>query len=140
MNRMTWTGWQITHYFALILFALSSLLLAPRAHANTVFSEDFESWWGDWYADKGVRQVGAPTAAPIACDVGGGTHCAGTVLDGNYPDNTDSQLISTTVTLPAACGPDPLVLRFRHWFSQYAMTAAVYRSPLMTRRRAGRVG
>ncbi|BBO84834.1 hypothetical protein DSCO28_54000 [Desulfosarcina ovata subsp. sediminis] len=77
----------------------------------------FESGWGDWYADRGVWQVGTPTSGPGSAH--GGTQCVGTVLDGNYPDYTDSRLVSPTLTLPTVSGSEEIHLRFWQWFSYY---------------------
>ncbi len=77
----------------------------------------FETGWGDWYADRGVWQVGAPTAGPGGCYAG--TQCAGTVLDGNYPSYTDSRLISPTITLENVSGAEEIHLRFWQWFAYY---------------------
>ena len=79
------------------------------------FSGDFDSGWGDWYADNGVWQVGAPSVGPPSCYQGAG--CAGTVLDGNYPTSTVSRLISPSVTLPNLAVGGQMQLRFWHWFS-----------------------
>jgi hypothetical protein len=83
----------------------------------TVFSEDFEAGWGDWSADAGVWEIGVPTAGPTASQ--GGSQCAGTILDGNYPTYTSSRLISPAITLPAISGSNDLSLRFMHWFEYY---------------------
>ncbi len=75
--------------------------------------EGFESGLGDWYPERGIWQVGAPTWGP-----GGGytgTKCAGTVLAGNYPDNADSRLVSPAFVVPAASASPRL--RFWHWFA-----------------------
>ncbi|MBW2663913.1 MAG: choice-of-anchor J domain-containing protein, partial [Deltaproteobacteria bacterium] len=76
------------------------------------FTGDFESGWQDWSADRGVWQIGTPTAGPEECH--SGLQCAGTVLDGNYPANTDSRLISPSINLPH---DEEIYLRFWHWFS-----------------------
>ena len=78
-------------------------------------TEDFEPGWGDWSTDNGVWQVGTPTAGPEYCH--SGVNCAGTNLDGNYPNNTDSRLISPSIQLPAVSGDEEIHLRFWHWFS-----------------------
>ena len=80
-----------------------------------MFGGDFDSGWGDWYADNGVWQVGAPTVGPPSCYQGAG--CAGTVLDGNYPNSTVSRLISPSVTLPNLAVGGQMQVRFWHWFS-----------------------
>lgn len=73
--------------------------------------ETFESSWGDWHTDCGVWEVGVPKLGP------GGAHegrsAAATNLDGVYPPQTDSRLISPIVTLPT--GPRPK-LRFWQWY------------------------
>ena len=66
------------------------------------FSGDFETGWDDWSADRGVWQVGIPTAGPGGCYEG--SQCAGTVLDGNYPNATDSRFISSTMMLQTVTG------------------------------------
>ncbi len=78
--------------------------------------EDFESGYGDWYAGRGVWEIGVPTAGPSSAH--GGAQCAGTVLGGDYPLDTCSTLVSPAVTLPAKGSQDEEIrLRFSHWFS-----------------------
>ena len=80
------------------------------------FTGDFEAGWDDWSADNGLWQVGAPTVVgPATCF--SGTQCAGTVLDGNYADRTDSRLISATTVLPTVAGMDEIHLQFQQWFA-----------------------
>jgi bacillopeptidase F (M6 metalloprotease family) len=79
------------------------------------FTGDFEGGWGDWSADNGVWEVGTPAAGPGSAH--GGEKCAGTVLDANYPNNTDSRLISPSIRLPQVSGDEEIHLRFWHWFS-----------------------
>ena len=81
------------------------------------FDGSFETGWGDWYADRGVWQVGMPTSGPEGCAEG--TQCAGTILDGNYPNYTDSRLVSPTLILPALSGSAEIHLFFRQWYSLY---------------------
>jgi len=80
-----------------------------------VFREDFESGIGPWFADNGVWQVGEATSGPGSCFSGFG--CAATVLDGNYPANQDSRLISATTVLPTVSGNEELRMRFQSWTS-----------------------
>jgi len=40
-----------------------------------------------------------------------------TVLDGNYPGDTDSRLVSASHQLPTVTGVDEIHLRFQQWFS-----------------------
>ena len=79
------------------------------------FTGSFDSGWGPWSADRGVWQVGTPTAGPASCATG--SRCAGTILDGNYPASTDSRLVSATVTLPACPSGAGVHMRFQQWFS-----------------------
>lgn len=95
---------------------------AQRAFSITItrdgppatFSEDFEGGWGSWSADNGIWEVGLPTAGPNECH--SGVHCAGTVLDGDYPFN-GSSLVSPTIALPEIGPAEEIHLRFWHWFS-----------------------
>ena len=77
--------------------------------------EGFESGWEDWYTDHGVWQVGAPTTGPGSAYEG--SSAAGTNLGGNYPDNTDSRLISPVFDLPDVGAGEVLQLRFWQWYS-----------------------
>ncbi len=79
------------------------------------FTGDFEGGWGDWSASQGVWQIGAPEAGPGACLAG--ASCAGTVLNGDYVQFTDSRLVSASVRLPDDPGSELNVLRFWHWYS-----------------------
>ena len=87
------------------------------------FSGDFESGWGDWSADRGVWEVGTPTVGPTECH--GGAQCAGTILGGDYPGDTDSRLISPSITLPVVTEDEEIHLRFWQWFS-YSVNDAGY--------------
>jgi hypothetical protein len=84
------------------------------------FVGDFEPGWGDWYADRGIWEVGTLSAEP-GCYAG--ESCAGTVLDGKYPPYTDSRLISPTVTLPSVAAGETLQPRFWNWFSLGSATS-----------------
>ncbi len=90
--------------------------VSARVCDSIVLGTGWEGGWGNWYADNGVWQVGgSPTAGPGACY--SGTQCAGTVLDGNYPDFVDSRLVSPSIQLSALALGEELQLRFWHWFS-----------------------
>ena len=89
--------------------------MMSRLCITPAFTGDFEAGWADWGAGRGVWQVGAPTVGPVACFTG--SQCAGTVLDGSYPANTDSRLVSATMQLPTVAGDDEVHLRFQQWFS-----------------------
>ncbi|NCA79362.1 MAG: T9SS type A sorting domain-containing protein [Sphingobacteriia bacterium] len=103
-----------------ILFSTTTLvftLLVCSSFAQTketIFFEDFESGWGNWWADNGVWDVGVPTVGPDP------THspssCAGTNLEGNYPSNANTRLISPVISLPGLNEDEKLQLKFWHWF------------------------
>ncbi|KPK27686.1 MAG: hypothetical protein AMJ61_04830, partial [Desulfobacterales bacterium SG8_35_2] len=84
----------------LVLFCFSN----TPAYALDVFVDDFEGGQGDWFADNGVWQIGTPTAGPASCFEG--SQCMGTILDGNYPPDTDSPLISPVIDLPTLVSVD----------------------------------
>ncbi|MBU0992354.1 MAG: hypothetical protein KJ737_07650, partial [Proteobacteria bacterium] len=71
--------------------------------------------WDGWTVSNGVWEIGVPTAGPGACH--GDGDCAGTVLDGNYPLQDDSRLISPVFELPAISGDEQIELRFWQWFN-----------------------
>ena len=89
--------------------------LVNPATAQIVYEYDFESGWGNWYADNGIWDVGEPTYGPDSAH--SPTNCAGTILDGAYPHGPDSRLISPTIQLPVVNTNEEIVLRFWHWFS-----------------------
>ena len=79
--------------------------------------ENFDDGHADWSVDNtGVWQIGVPTSGPqSAYD---GTGVAATILDGNYPYNRSSRLISTAFILPATGNDDDTIeIRYRHWYS-----------------------
>ena len=102
-----------------LLFTMLFFSLQTAYADEVIFTEDFEDGWGEWYADNGIWEVGVPSDPPGAH---GGTQCAGTVLNGNYPNNTDSRLIYDLPHLPGLClpqvsGDEEIHLRFWHWYS-----------------------
>lgn len=74
--------------------------------------EDFESGIGDWYADRGVWEVGPPTTGltPIS-----GQNVAGTVLSNRNPGNASSRLISPPIRLRPVASDARIELKFSHW-------------------------
>ncbi|NRB41078.1 MAG: HYR domain-containing protein [Pseudomonadales bacterium] len=89
--------------------------ISERVCDAITYGNDWESGIGNWSAENGVWQVGTPTAGPASCF--SGSQCAGTVLDGVHPTNTDSRLVSATFELPTVTGIDEIHLRFQQWFS-----------------------
>ena len=90
---------------------------APVTSSQVLFEEDFETAGGGWYATNGVWDAGLPTAGPGQAFTG--TMCAGTVLTGIHPPDTDSRYESPAFLVPPidAAGGDELWLEFRTWFS-----------------------
>jgi hypothetical protein len=82
---------------------------------GVLFEESFEAGWGNWYADSGVWEIGIPTFGPSTAHEG--TAVAGTNLAGNYPDTTDSRLISPAFNVPMVSGDERVELRFWYWYA-----------------------
>ncbi|MCJ7448113.1 MAG: T9SS type A sorting domain-containing protein [Bacteroidales bacterium] len=75
--------------------------------------EGFESGFGDWSVDEGSWEAGSPASGPGSAH--SGENSAGTNLEGNYQQASDSRLISPPFIVPAA-SENP-AFRFWHWFS-----------------------
>src|SRR5438445_231241 len=73
--------------------------------------EGFENDWGNWSETGGVWQIGKPTSGPGMAH--SGTNCAGTILNGDYPDNVSASLFSPQFVVPAAVQQPRL--RFWSW-------------------------
>jgi len=97
-----------------ILCAFVIVSFTNTGLSQTVFSEDWESGIGSWFADNGVWEVGVPTVGPSSTH--SGINCAGTVLNGNYPNNANTRLISPSITLPIPSGGETIQLKFWQWF------------------------
>lgn len=89
------------------------LVTGPYVYNNP---EEFESGLGDWTVEKGTWEVGIPNAGPES--VHGGHACAGTYLNGDYPGNIDSKLISPPFIVPGA-SENPRI-HFWHWWKYSA--------------------
>ncbi len=81
------------------------VVTGPRDFLNP---EDFENGLGEWWVDRGVWEVGPGPAHS-------GLGVAKTILNGNYPENADSRLVSPPFVVPPA-GENPR-LRFWHYYS-----------------------
>ena len=104
--------------FVLIWLFLSCLLLLGQpisAYSEVLFTDDFESGWGNWYSDSGIWEVGEPSSGPGAAY--SGLNCAATILDGNYPYGPDSRLISPQIELPDVANGEEILLRFRQFYT-----------------------
>ena len=114
-------GWGHTYFFIVLVG-----VLAYPVHAEaleSVYNETWESGQGDWDVSNGVWGVGDPSEGPSSCYAG--ARCAGSVLNGNYPTDTDSRLISPSIDLPSVAGMQTVVLRFWQWFSYHAGDSGV---------------
>ncbi len=72
-----------------------------------LYFEDFESGPGGYsenvVSGLGMWEWGSPVTWPEAC--AGGSNCWGTVLDGNYPDDSEAVVFSPIIDLRSASGP-----------------------------------
>ena len=105
---------QKLYAFLISLLFITSLLIVSNGYTEVVYEENFESGWGDWYAENGVWEIGMPqinnlTAFSLP-------NCAGTVLNGNYP-NTTSRLISESIELPTIDENTLLILYLMQYYS-----------------------
>ena len=82
---------------------------------SVLYREDFETGASGWTITNGVWEIGSPSSGPDTAH--GGSSCAATVLDGNYPNNANTRLISPSINLPALTDSmSHLMLSFWHWF------------------------
>jgi bacillopeptidase F (M6 metalloprotease family) len=111
------------HFFSVVesnmfstffLFAIL-LFVSKPASSQTLFSEDWESGIGTWYADNGLWEVGVPTVGPS--NTHSGQNCVGTVLNGNYPYSANTRLISPSIVLPSIFNDESIQLKFWQWLS-----------------------
>jgi hypothetical protein len=91
---------------------------------DTLWIQDWESGWNDWYADNGVWEVGDPGPDYGPDTAYSGVNCAGTVLNGQYPTNTSSRLISPAFVVPPA-DQNPRV-KFFMWHKLYSDSDRYY--------------
>ena len=97
-----------------ILCSIITLGLMNTSISQTIFTEDWESGQGTWYADNGVWEWGVPSVGPDSAHTG--QYLMGTVLDGFYPSNANTRLISPSITLPSIQQGEEIQLFFWHWF------------------------
>ncbi|MCJ7497293.1 MAG: hypothetical protein MUO78_04060, partial [candidate division Zixibacteria bacterium] len=63
--------------------------------ADTIYSYNFEYGLNGWWVDNGVWEVGTPAGtAPCSLVAYSGNSCAGTNLNGLYPNYSNTRLIS----------------------------------------------
>ncbi len=104
--------------FLFCLIVGSGVAMAGAANHTIIYSEDFESGFGDWFPSAGEWEVGSPSYGPS--DVYAGVACAATSLTGKYSHRTYSRLQSPWITLPTTPADGKLWLGFWHWFSYSA--------------------
>jgi len=102
-------------YYVVICGILFLPNLIVSQTPDTLFFENCESGIGSWYADNGLWEAGEPTTGPTKTH--SGTSCFGTVLDGNYPPNANTRLISPSITLPIPSNDETIQLKFWQWFN-----------------------
>ena len=100
----------------IVLFTLTILMTSVVSLSQTtVWSEDFEiDPTSRWSVSSGVWEMGVPTSGPNTSH--GGTQCAATVLNGNYPNYADTRLFRLSYFTVPSADQNPR-LRFWHWFS-----------------------
>lgn len=77
------------------------------------FDETVDLDWDGWYPSQGLWELGEPSSGITSAY--SQHRCFGTVLDGNYPYDAHSRLISPYITLP----PSPLDGKLFFSFKQY---------------------
>lgn len=103
--------------FLKVVFICLALFCATRISKSQTWewSENFENGWGGWSATNGVWNIAAPTVGPDTLI--NGSKLAGTNLQGNYPPNTNTILVSPYIELPDAEPDDRIYFSFWHWFN-----------------------
>ena len=106
----------------ILVFLMSMVPATVRAQAD---GEDmtllhhihFENGIGNWSAENGIWEAGSPVAGPDSAYQGSGV--AATILNGEYPANTSSRLVSPNYILPSkeSLNGGRLRLSLKHWYS-----------------------
>jgi len=100
--------------FSTLILMVASVTLFAQPERETIFYEDFESGIGNWWVDNGLWEVGVPTVGPDSCH--SGQNCAGTVLNGSYPTDANTKLVSPYIILPNISSGEHIKLKFWYWF------------------------
>ena len=101
-----------TTVFIIMIFVLLSNTIS--AQTSTLWSEDWEgNWTANWHADNGLWQIGTPIGGPDGAFES--MTSAGTVIDGYYPNYSNSRLIRHTPFIVPQANENPR-LRFWHWY------------------------
>ena len=104
----------LSETFFIILTTLTLLSNINFAQGNVIFSQDWESGQGTWYADNGLWEWGSPVVGPTSAH--SGQYLVGTILNGNYSSNASTRLISPSITLPSIQEGEAIYLYFWQWF------------------------
>ncbi len=92
-----------TFFLSIVLLTFSGI---PVLSQTIIFEEEFDRY-GNWYSENGVWEIG---------ELDDGTTVAATVLKGDYPNETDSRLISPSILLPPLTDDNhQLLLQIWHW-------------------------
>lgn len=86
----------------------------PEAKATSLFNEDFERDVSEWTLE-GSWEIGAPTSGPDTAYRS--VNAAGTVLDGDHPNEADDRLVSPAFSLPTLSEGEEIVLSFFEWYA-----------------------
>src|SRR5438445_646510 len=92
---------------------MALFMSAVSLRAAVEWQQDFEGSTNGWTTggSANVWQIGKPTSGPGMAH--SGTNCAGTILNGDYPDNVSASLFSPQFVVPAAVQQPRL--RFWSW-------------------------
>jgi len=80
--------------------------------------ESFETGWNGWYIDRAVWQIGTPVSIQPN-QAHSGENCIGTIISGNYPEYSESKLISPIIKLPVISGGEKIKLKFWHYYQYF---------------------
>lgn len=101
-------------FLMLLVIIINSCEKEDSSSSKVILDNSFESGLGNWSVDNGVWEIGTPTVGPDKCF--SGNNCAGTVMDSDYPANSNTRLISPPITLPDLDSGEKLRLKFWNWF------------------------
>ncbi len=113
---MNFNGKKFSQSLAKVLFIciLFSFANVYSQTLDTLWTEDWEAGIGNWYANNGLWEAGAPTVGPDSGYLS--SNCVGTLLNSNYPPNADTRLTSPTILLPSKNPDEKIQLKLWHWF------------------------
>ncbi len=96
-----------------ILNLFWAFFLLQISFSQNIFYENFENGQGFWQVTNGSFQVGTPSTGVQVYE---GNNVAGTILNGNYPTNANSYLVSPNISLPTVDEEQRIELDFWHYY------------------------